>query len=350
MDDPFDTAAELAAEASMMEQRAAAAREEMLDTKGQQYLDGARQHSSLHRAEAAAEAEAKVAGEQAALHRSWTASFLDEATELDRKAAEADAAGNITDAAEFREDAQRAMHRAEESAAWAADDAAAQQAALARKADVDRQLDDLGTSSAGHFDQMDAEELRFDQMEDAALVMRTAAAQLAEAERLDAAAADLEARGVAGADRVRDAAAQARADAADTVGQAQQLDPTHSFGTAVNDGVDADLIEMDDVGVDGAVDVGDAGETGVDDTDEDGAGDGWIDPALIEIEGEGEGEGDDSGADADADLGVLTWSDDTLVATNLDTDTGAFGDDLADADDMDDLDDWDDGDAFSFDV
>ncbi|MEZ5270687.1 MAG: hypothetical protein R2694_00055 [Ilumatobacteraceae bacterium] len=309
MDDPFDTAAELAAEASMMEQRAAAAREAMLDTKGQEYLEGARQHSSLHRAAAAAEAEAKVAGEQAALHRSWTASFLDEATDLDRKAAEADAAGNTTDAAELREDAQRAMHRAEESAAWAVDDAAAQQAALARKADVDRQLDDLGTTSAGHFDQMDAEELRFDEMEDAALVMRTAAAQLAEAERLDAAAADLEARGVAGGDRVRDAAAQARADAADTVDQAQQLDPTHSFGTPANDG--------------------------------------WIDPSLIEIEGEGEGDSEVSDAGGDGDLGAPTWSDDTMVATDLDADTGAFGGDLAD---MDDVDSWDDGDDLSFDV
>ena len=345
MDDPFDTAAELAEEASTMERRAAAAREEMLDERGQEYLEGARQHSSLQRAGAAAEAEAKVAGEQAALHRGWTTSFLDEANEFDRKAAEADAAGNITDAAEFREEAQRAMHRAQESSDWVADDVAAQQAALARKADVERHLDDLRTAGEGHYERRDADEQRADDMEDAALVMHTAAAQLAEAERLDAAAADLEARGVAGADRVRDAAAQARADAADTVHQAQQLDPTHSFGTAANDGIDPDLIEMDDDGVVGVNGVVDVGETDVDDADGDGAGDGWIDPALIEIEGEGEG--DDSGTDADADLGVLTWSDDTFVATDLDADTGAFGGDLAD---MDDVDSWDDGDDLFFDV
>jgi hypothetical protein len=64
----------------------------------------------------------------------------------------------------------------------------------------------------------------FDEQEDQARTYRQAATELREAERLEAAYADLQARGVPGAERVKEAAAQHRAQAEGLAGRARAYD------------------------------------------------------------------------------------------------------------------------------
>ena len=243
-DNPCDTAEELESEARMMENRAAEVRQAADDTVKAWKGKSAADYDAMVRAEAAARETARLAHVDSTAARKLADTAVQDMNRIADAADAADAEGNVDVAAELREEllvvrthADAMVERARlatDAAVKAEAEAVVYQArAAASQVDAQTRLDALGDS-----------EKAADAMEEAALVMRTASAQLAEAERLDAAATDLEARGVAGADQVRAAASQARADAAASVSEARAADPTKTFGTDTNAGVDGSQIEI----------------------------------------------------------------------------------------------------------
>jgi len=243
-DDPFDTAAELESEARMMESRAGSARETTVGDTFKWKAQNVEQYDAATRAMKAAQEEARAAQESSRQARESVRTTMDDMAKLEDDITQMEKEGKLDDAQEAREELYtfRGQIDAMETRADTANKAA--QAADARAATHAKEVESLQDAMLKRYEQMDAAEKRFDEMEDSAMVMRTASVQLAEAERLDAAAADLEARGVAGADRVRAAAQQARAEAAASVDQARKLDPTQSYGTTANEGIDESQIEI----------------------------------------------------------------------------------------------------------
>ncbi|MEQ1699298.1 MAG: hypothetical protein ABMA25_04265 [Ilumatobacteraceae bacterium] len=258
LDDPFDTSDELMAEAAAMEARAAQRRQDSIDEVHRQITPTAIQHNAEVRAVKLAEHEAALARADAKESRGKAVSSLDEANQMLTKADELEAAGDVAAASELREEAAGATEFAQRQTAQAeASEAAATAADAAAKLHTANDQA-LVTAGAADLHRSAAEEVAADQMENSATLMRSAGDQMAEAERLDAAAVDLRSRGVEGVERVDVAAKAARDEAEVLTLRAQQQDPSHSFGTADDLGIDPDLIEIepntpapaDDLGID----------------------------------------------------------------------------------------------------
>jgi hypothetical protein len=206
----LDTASEFETEAAELELGAGAARIGGLED----YLHGERaaagKRDEAGRGRAAAEGAASEAGRQADVAEQRANELSRAETEAWQKAAAAKQAGNATLAAEATEQAN-ALHvmlitaRLEGESAREAE--AANRAAAAGHAEQEQRFDD--DSRAVRRRAKELEDV-FDAQEDQAREYRTAAAELREAERLEAALPDLESRGVAGVERIREAAAEHR--------------------------------------------------------------------------------------------------------------------------------------------
>jgi hypothetical protein len=218
------TADELDAEAKSLELGAGAARINATEDYEGAATDAVKLRDAAVRNRKAAEAAAAEADRQVVEKQDVVARIAAEQTQV---AARADQLRDSGDPAGAEEQAEKWYRlRAEERVAQQ-EVTAAQEAAKAGRADVDRHTKDEATYEAqvrGSFTQRQKLEDVFDEQEDQARVYRQAATEMREAERLEAAYADLRSRGVAGAERVRDAAAQHRAAADQLSAKARAFD------------------------------------------------------------------------------------------------------------------------------
>jgi hypothetical protein len=206
----LDTATEFEAEAEALELGAGAARVGALEDMLLGERAAITKRDEAGRQRAAAEGAAKEAERQAddALQRgNAMARFEQDAWS---KADAAKAAGDTGLAQEATESAQglavmKINARLEEEAAREA--LTRHRATAARHADEEQRFDADVIGAKRHAKQV---EDVFDAQEEQATEYRTAAAALREAERLEAALPDLEARGVSGVERIRNAAAEQR--------------------------------------------------------------------------------------------------------------------------------------------
>ena len=271
LDDPFDTSDELMAEAAAMEERAGRRRQDSIDEAHRQVTPEGIEHTTESRAVKLAEHEATLARAEAKEFRTRAVTLADQQSEMLTKADALEAAGDTAGASELREEALGMMEVAQRQVALAeAAEAAAAAADEQAKVHVAR-VETLTGTVTEHLERSGAEEKAADEMERSAGVMRNAGTQMTEAERLEAAAIDLRSRGVEGVERVDAAAKTARDEAEVLTLRAKQQDPSHSFGTADDFGIDQDLIEIEP----NTPDAPDAPAA----TDDLG-----IDPNLIEIE------------------------------------------------------------------
>ena len=271
LDDPFDTSDELMAEAAAMEERAGRRRQDSIDEAHRQVTPEGIEHTTESRAVKLAEHEATLARAEAKEFRTRAVTLADQQSEMLTKADALEAAGDTAGASELREEALGMMEVAQRQVALAeAAEAAAAAADEQAKVHVAR-VETLTGTVTEHLERSGAEEKAADEMERSAGVMRNAGTQMTEAERLEAAAIDLRSRGVEGVERVDAAAKTARDEAEVLTLRAKQQDPSHSFGTADDFGIDQDLIEIEP----NTPDAPDAPAA----TDDPG-----IDPNLIEIE------------------------------------------------------------------
>jgi hypothetical protein len=207
----LSTADELDAEAKSLELGAGAARINATEDYEGAATDAVKLRDAAVRNRKAAEAAAAEADRQVVEKQDVVARIAAEQTQVAARAEQLRDSGDLAGAEEQAEKWYRL--RAEERVAQQ-EVTAAQEAAKAGRADVDRHTKDEATYEAqvrGSFTQRQKLEDVFDEQEDQARVYRQAATEMREAERLEAAYADLQSRGVAGAERVRDAAAQHRA-------------------------------------------------------------------------------------------------------------------------------------------
>ena len=268
LDDPFDTSDELMAEAAAMEERAGRRRQDSIDEAHRQVTPEGIEHTTESRAVKLAEHEATLARAEAKEFRTRAVTLADQQSEMLTKADALEAAGDTAGASELREEALGMMEVAQRQVALAeAAEAAAAAADEQAKVHVAR-VETLTGTVTEHLERSGAEEKAADEMERSAGVMRNAGTQMTEAERLEAAAIDLRSRGVAGVERVDAAAKTARDEAEVLTLRAKQQDPSHSFGTADDFGIDQDLIEIEPNTPDAPAATDDLG----------------IDPNLIEIE------------------------------------------------------------------
>ena len=271
LDDPFDTSDELMAEAAAMEERAGRRRQDSIDEAHRQVTPEGIEHTTESRAVKLAEHEATLARAEAKEFRTRAVTLADQQSEMLTKADALEAAGDTAGASELREEALGMMEVAQRQVALAeAAEAAAAAADEQAKVHVAR-VETLTGTVTEHLERSGAEEKAADEMERSAGVMRNAGTQMTEAERLEAAAIDLRSRGVEGVERVDAAAKTARDEAEVLTLRAKQQDPSHSFGTVDDFGIDQDLIEIEP----NTPDAPDAPAA----TDDLG-----IDPNLIEIE------------------------------------------------------------------
>jgi hypothetical protein len=221
-DDPFDTAAELEAEAASLQmgvdvarglslpefsEDKTAAEIERVAAEGRLAMAKAEEESALQQASSSG-AAAVSKREAAADQRALAQEFRDAGDEARAEAHDADAV-NLEAVAD--------VHRAVESAALvAADAAAARIAAETEAVDAATIASDAVNTRFSELEEV------LDQQEEQVAKAREAAAELAEAERLEAELPDLEARGVEGVERVREAIAAHRA-AAEAHVEAGQL-------------------------------------------------------------------------------------------------------------------------------
>ena len=249
LEDPFDSAAEVVAEADSLQlgvdvARAIAVPEYVTDKQEAeaQRMAAERQLAMTtaerdvsQRQAAAAQAEA-ISNTQFAAERRAKATTLREAG----KVAEADAAE--ADAGNF--DAIATVHVQTALTAQHEFDVADGRVA-GEMAEVDR------STVASH--EVNAEMSRFEKVfgeqEDQVLFARMAADELGEAERLEAALPDMETRGVAGLDRVRAAIAEHRATAESYVEKGNLRAATDIIG-ADQDATDPDVIDPDVIDLD----------------------------------------------------------------------------------------------------
>ena len=268
LDDPFDTSDELMAEAAAMEERAGRRRQDSIDEAHRQVTPEGIEHTTESRAVKLAEHEATLARAEAKEFRTRAVTLADQQSEMLTKADALEAAGDTAGASELREEALGMMEVAQRQVALAeAAEAAAAAADEQAKVHVAR-VETLTGTVTEHLERSGAEEKAADEMERSAGVMRNAGTQMTEAERLEAAAIDLRSRGVAGVERVDAAAKTARDEAEVLTLRAKQQDPSHSFGTVDDFGIDQDLIEIEPNTPDAPAATDDLG----------------IDPNLIEIE------------------------------------------------------------------
>ena len=245
LDDPFDTSDELMAEAAAMEERAGRRRQDSIDEAHRQVTPEGIEHTTESRAVKLAEHEATLARAEAKEFRTRAVTLADQQSEMLTKADALEAAGDTAGASELREEALGMMEVAQRQVALAeAAEAAAAAADEQAKVHVAR-VETLTGTVTEHLERSGAEEKAADEMERSAGVMRNAGTQMTEAERLEAAAIDLRSRGVAGVERVDAAAKTARDEAEVLTLRAKQQDPSHSFGTVDDFGIDQDLIEIE---------------------------------------------------------------------------------------------------------
>jgi hypothetical protein len=220
----LSTADELDAEAKSLELGAGAARINATEDYEGAATDAVKLRDAAVRNRKAAEAAAAEADRQVVEKQDVVARIAAEQTQVAARAEQLRDSGDLAGAEEQAEKWYRL--RAEERVAQQ-EVTAAQEAAKAGRADVDRHTKDEATYEAqvrGSFTQRQKLEDVFDEQEDQARVYRQAATEIREAERLEAAYADLQSRGVAGAERVRDAAAQHRAAADQLSAKARAFD------------------------------------------------------------------------------------------------------------------------------
>jgi hypothetical protein len=220
----LSTADELDAEAKSLELGAGAARINATEDYEGAATDAVKLRDAAVRNRKAAEAAAAEADRQVVEKQDVVARIAAEQTQVAARAEQLRDSGDLAGAEEQAEKWYRL--RAEERVAQQ-EVTAAQEAAKAGRADVDGQTKDEATYEAqvrGAFTQRQKLEDVFDEQEDQARVYRQAATEMREAERLEAAYADLQSRGVAGAERVRDAAAQHRAAADQFSAKARAFD------------------------------------------------------------------------------------------------------------------------------
>jgi hypothetical protein len=218
------TADELDAEAKSLELGAGAARINATEDYEGAATDAVKLRDAAVRNRKAAEAAAAEADRQVVEKQDVVARIAAEQTQVAARAEQLRDSGDPAGAEEQAEKWYRL--RAEERVAQQ-EVTAAQEAAKAGRADVDRHTKDEATYEAqvrGSFTQRQKLEDVFDEQEDQARVYRQAATEMREAERLEAAYADVRSRGVAGAERVRDAAAQHRAAADQLSAKARAFD------------------------------------------------------------------------------------------------------------------------------
>ena len=335
LDDPFDTSDELMAEAAAMEERAGRRRQDSIDEAHRQVTPEGIEHTTESRAVKLAEHEATLARAEAKEFRTRAVTLADQQSEMLTKADALEAAGDTAGASELREEALGMMEVAQRQVALAeAAEAAAAAADEQAKVHVAR-VETLTGTVTEHLERSGAEEKAADEMERSAGVMRNAGTQMTEAERLEAAAIDLRSRGVEGVERVDAAAKTARDEAEVLTLRAKQQDPSHSFGTVDDFGIDQDLIEIEP----NTPDAPDAPAA----TDDLG-----IDPNLIEIEPNSSGDeaagpspGDSVGGDEEQGA-IESFGDDgfeqSTVTTqdfttdSFDVEAGEGAGDFADSD------------------
>ncbi len=228
----LSTADELDAEAKSLELGAGAARINATGDYEVAATDAVKLRDASVRNRKAAEAAVAEADRQVVEKQDVVTRIAAEQTQVAARAEQLRDSGDLAGAEEQAEKWYRL--RAEERVAQQ-EVTAAQEAAKAGRADVDRHTKDEATYEGqvrGSFTQRQKLEDVFDEQEDQARVYRQAATEMREAERLEAAYADLQSRGVAGAERVRDAAAQHRAAAGQLSAKARAFDaPQAPTGT-----------------------------------------------------------------------------------------------------------------------
>ena len=339
LDDPLDTSDELIVEAAALEARAAQRRQDSIEEVHRTMTPMAIEHNAESRAVKVAEHEASLAHADAKESRGKAVGAVDDAAELTAKADSLEAAGDIAAAAELREEAAGAIEFAQRQTVQAAASEAAADAADEQAKVHEARDQALLDTAPQHVERGGAEEKAADQMEQSAVLMRNAAAQMAEAERLDAAAVDLRSRGVEGVERVDAAAKVARDEAEVLTLRAKQQDPSDTLGTE-DLSVDPNLIEIepntpespeqpsatDDLGIDP-----DLIEIEPNAATDDAAGAGF----GGEFDGSGDGSGDGTGtADDFADTGFEQPSAATedFGTEAFDGDSGGGASDFADSD------------------
>jgi hypothetical protein len=228
---PLSAADELDAEAKSLELGAGAARIGATEDYEVAATDASKLRDAAVRNRKAAEAAVTEADHQVVEKQDVVARISAEQTQVAARAVQLRDSGDLAGAEEQAEKWYRL--RAEERVAQQ-EVTSAQEAAKASRADVERHSKDEATYETqvrGSFTQRQRLEDVFDEQEDQARVYRQAATEMREAERLEAAYADLQSRGVAGADRVRDAAAQHRAAADQLTTKARAFDAPQSPST-----------------------------------------------------------------------------------------------------------------------
>ena len=221
---PPGTADELDAEAKSLELGAGAARIGATEDYETAATDAVKLRDAAVRDRKAAEAAATEADRQVVEKQDVVARIAAEQSQVAARAEQLRDSGDLAGAEEQAEKWYRL--RAEERVAQQ-EVSAAQEAAKTSRADVERHTQDEAKYEGrvrGSFSQRQRLEDVFDEQEDQARVYRQAATEMREAERLETAYADLQSRGVAGAERVRDAAAQHRAAADQLTAKARAYD------------------------------------------------------------------------------------------------------------------------------
>ncbi len=221
---PHSAADELEAEAKSLELGAGAARIGATEDYEAAATDAVKLRDAAVRDRKAAEAAVAEADRQVGEKQDVVDRIAAEQTQVAARAVQLRDSGDLAGAEEQAEKWYRL--RAEERVAQE-EVSAAQEAAKTSRADVERHTQDEAKYEGqvrGSFTQRQRLEDAFDEQEDQARVYRQAATEMREAERLEAAYADLQSRGVAGAERVRDAAAQHRATADQLTAKARAYD------------------------------------------------------------------------------------------------------------------------------
>lgn len=242
LEDPFDTAAEVAAEADSLQMGVDVARDlsrpEFVARKEQAEADRAEAERQLARTTA----ERDVAERQAAAARAEAISVTETAAAKRAEAIEAAEKGDVAEAAAANADADNVeaialVHsRSAESAQREFDDA--DQRVTAETEELDR----LTVASQEVNNEFSRLETVLDAQESQVFYAREAAKELAEVERLEAALPDMEARGVAGLDRVRAAIAEHRA-TAETYVEKGNLGATTGIVVTDHDATDPEVAE-----------------------------------------------------------------------------------------------------------
>ncbi len=238
LDDPFDTAAELQAEADSLQLGADAARAVMLPEYVAEKSEAESQRTFAERQLAMTAAEVASADQQASTAQAQALDFREKAQDQRGEAISFRAQGQEREALEAEANADNLLSVATMHDRTAEEATQAGRSAKVRLGEETEALADATAGSEAVNDKYRAQDGVYGEQTDEAMDARSAAAELAEAERLEQALPDLEARGVAGLERVRAAIVEHRA-AAETFIEQGNLRAT--TGIVVTGG-DADVV------------------------------------------------------------------------------------------------------------